>query len=264
MAEFRALMLWTDAWVADTKHLTRLERGTYIDLLILMWRTPRCRVPNDDQWLAKRMNMTMQEVKTELRPLLKEFCHSDGNTITQKRLLKEWSHCVTIRQRKSAAAKSMWRKKKQNAGAKYPYPYPYPYKERKKVPDASASSSQKKMDFAEASPVDEEPRARLFREGKTILIALGVSPKQSGAIIGKWLKTTPDCDGVLAALTYAFQNNVMEPIGYVTKLLNTGGSNGRGANRESFDERIKRLADEARRAERAAGIESAFDFKRGH
>ena len=50
MAQFPGLLLWTDAWVADTKHLSRLERGTYLDLLVLMWRTPGCRVPNDDEW----------------------------------------------------------------------------------------------------------------------------------------------------------------------------------------------------------------------
>lgn len=68
MAEFPALPLWTDAWVADTKHLTWLERGTYHDLLVLMWRSPGCRIPNDDHWLAKRLGMSLAEVQHELRP----------------------------------------------------------------------------------------------------------------------------------------------------------------------------------------------------
>lgn len=98
-------------------------------------------------------------------------------------------------------------------------------------------------------PVNEPPKARLFREGKTILVALGVSEKRSGSVIGLWFKNHPDADGILAALTYAYQNNVIEPVAYVTKLLNTGGkTNGNAADR-AF-----KLADQARNLERQAGL----------
>src|SRR6185436_1973101 len=93
MAQFPALMLWTDAWIADTKHLSRLERGTYHDLLVLMWRSPECRVPNDDGWLGKHLGMTVEQVTAELRPLISEFIKSDGNWLFQKRLRKEWNWC---------------------------------------------------------------------------------------------------------------------------------------------------------------------------
>lgn len=93
MAEFPSLPLWTDAWVADTKHLSRAERGLYMDLLILMWRSATCKVPNDDAWLAKRLNLTEKEVTGELRPIISEFCISDGNRIWQKRLFKEYEFC---------------------------------------------------------------------------------------------------------------------------------------------------------------------------
>ena len=35
MSQFPSLPLFTDAWIAATNHLTRLERGTYHDLLVL-------------------------------------------------------------------------------------------------------------------------------------------------------------------------------------------------------------------------------------
>jgi uncharacterized protein YdaU (DUF1376 family) len=100
MAQFPGLMLWTDSWVADTAHLTRLERGTYHDLLVLMWRTPGCRVPNDNAWLAKHMRMSPEEISQELRPIISEFCQSDGHWIFQKRLQKEFlrSHELSARQ----------------------------------------------------------------------------------------------------------------------------------------------------------------------
>jgi len=112
MSAFPHLPLFTDAWVADTKHLSRLERGTYFDLLVLMWRVPNCRVPNDDAWLGKRLGMTADEVTNELRPIITEFCQIDGNWITQKRLKREWDWCLRNSKKRSDAAKSRWQKEK--------------------------------------------------------------------------------------------------------------------------------------------------------
>jgi hypothetical protein len=110
--------------------------------------------------------------------------------------------------------------------------------------------------------VDEPPKARLFREGKTILVSMGLTESRSGSVIGRWLKTNPDALGILAALTYAYDNNVIEPIAYVTKLLNTGGKT--NGTREGFDDMVRRLADQARDLERAAGIGRTPDPLRGH
>src|SRR5262245_26082935 len=112
MAQFPGLLLWTDSWVADTAHLTRLERGTYHDLLVLMWRTPGCRVPNDDAWLSRHMRMTAEEVVAELRPIIKEFCQTDGNWLFQKRLQKEFVRAFWHKQKQSDRAKSRWNKMK--------------------------------------------------------------------------------------------------------------------------------------------------------
>jgi uncharacterized protein YdaU (DUF1376 family) len=112
MAQFPCLPLWTDAWKADTDHLTRFERGTYLDLLVLMWRTPSCRVPNDNAWLAKHLRLTSREIVEEVRPIIGEFCRTDGNWITQKRLLKEYERSAGYRQRLSDLRKR--RKSKQN------------------------------------------------------------------------------------------------------------------------------------------------------
>ena len=53
VAEFPALPLWTDAYLADTTHLTYAESGMYLAILMHMWRCPGCRIPNDQEWLAR-------------------------------------------------------------------------------------------------------------------------------------------------------------------------------------------------------------------
>ena len=87
MAEFPGLTVWTDAYLADTMHLDYEQHGLYLMLLMMMWRAPQCRVPNDDTWLARRFRIDDTAMQQKLRPLIDEFCQVDGNYISQKRLL---------------------------------------------------------------------------------------------------------------------------------------------------------------------------------
>src|SRR5262245_64880047 len=90
MSRFPSLPLFTDALVADTDHLSDAEFGAYLRLLILMWRTPECRVPADKAWLARRLRKTAEQIGKEVWPLVQEFCKSDGNFIFQGRLQDEF------------------------------------------------------------------------------------------------------------------------------------------------------------------------------
>lgn len=114
VAQFPCLPLWTDAWVADTHHLSPAARGAYLDLLVLMWRTPHCRVPNDNGWLQQHLHMSKDEVRDVLRPVIEEFCSCDGNYVTQKRLQKEFVKTYEYKKRMSDLGKR--RKNKQNGG----------------------------------------------------------------------------------------------------------------------------------------------------
>jgi len=112
VAEFAAIPLFTDSWIADTAHLTRAERGLYMDLLILIWRSPECRIPNDMAWIGRRLRVENGEAET-LESIVKEFCQSTGNFLTQKRLKREWSYTFEKRKKNIASAKSRWNKQKE-------------------------------------------------------------------------------------------------------------------------------------------------------
>lgn len=77
-------------------------------ILVLIWRTPGCRIPNNDAWIAHKMDRE----PAIFRPIIGEFCKSTGNFITQKRLLKEWNWVKNKSKSNSAAAKARWEKEK--------------------------------------------------------------------------------------------------------------------------------------------------------
>lgn len=124
MADLPFFPLATDAYLADTQHLTDAEHGRHLLLLIALWRAPRQRLPNDDAWLARKFGRTAEEVAAELRPIIAEFYQCDGNWITQKRLSREYSRASRQVEQKREAAKSRWRKEIMGCGRNAPTPTP--------------------------------------------------------------------------------------------------------------------------------------------
>lgn len=115
MAEMPFFPLATDAYLADTAHLTDAEQGRYMLLLIALWRAPRQRLPNDDAWLARKFHRDPEQVRSELRPIIAEFCQCDGNWITQKRLSKEFARATKAVNQRRDAANARWLKQKQES-----------------------------------------------------------------------------------------------------------------------------------------------------
>lgn len=109
MAEFPAFPLWTDAYLADTKHLTTIEHGTYMLLLIAMWRGGGV-LPNDDKRLARFAGLHANQW-ARVKGTIMEFMRvsDDGLTITQGRLADELQYVRDHSKRQSKNARSRWR-----------------------------------------------------------------------------------------------------------------------------------------------------------
>lgn len=114
MAKFPHLPLFVDAWAADTAHLSRTERGLYMDLLILMWRSPDCVVENDLAALGRKLRADKAELKA-LERIIAEFCTVQPDCIFQRRLVKEWGFVGDRVAKRKAAADARWAA--QNAGS---------------------------------------------------------------------------------------------------------------------------------------------------
>jgi uncharacterized protein YdaU (DUF1376 family) len=211
-----------------------------------MWRTPHCRVPNDMDWLAKRLRAKPDEIKA----ILGAFCVSNGNHWTQKRLMHEYEYVTKAHERASVAAKIRWEKKKALKSSNAPTPTPTPIEERKIKYGADAPI-----------PINETSSSRLFREGKPMLVSMGTSEKTAGSIIGRWLKVNGDAEGILAAISYARDFVPIEPIAYVTKLLQQKVKpNGTASASERAFQAAERLRQMENGSERSATGGSVVSF----
>lgn len=85
MAEFPALPFYTDAYLADTRHLTTEEHGAYLLLLLCAWRTRGCALKDDDRFLARTVGVSPQRWR-KLKPALMEFFDVSGGLWRQKKL----------------------------------------------------------------------------------------------------------------------------------------------------------------------------------
>jgi len=109
--------------LADCGYMSDEKFGAYHKLLYLIWRSPNCKVPNDDEWLAERLNRPVASIKTLYRQFVtvdaqdsaEIFCRVDGNWIYHKRLLREREFLRSKSQKQSARSKSRWNKEKDSS-----------------------------------------------------------------------------------------------------------------------------------------------------
>ncbi len=108
MADFPSLPLFTDAVTADCSHLTDEEFGRYMRILILMWRTPGCKIPDDPNWISKRMRVDALAYHVHMQTIMQEFCTLSDGYWTQKRLMKEYLYVQGVTEKRRNAAKKRW------------------------------------------------------------------------------------------------------------------------------------------------------------
>lgn len=102
MAQFPILPIWTDAYIADTQHLTNEEHGVYLRLLMFAWRTAECALPDDDRRLALMVGVTAKKWAT-LKPVVMRFWTLSEGGWTQKKLTAEREKVERTREQKVAA-----------------------------------------------------------------------------------------------------------------------------------------------------------------
>ena len=94
MAQFPMLPLYTDAFMADTAHLSTVEVGAYLLLLMAAWRTRECALPNDERKLQRITKMNNPTWGRSKKTLLAFWQIGDDGLLFQKRLKGERSKAI--------------------------------------------------------------------------------------------------------------------------------------------------------------------------
>jgi uncharacterized protein YdaU (DUF1376 family) len=261
--------LYVGDYIADTRHLRTVEHGAYLLLIMHYWR--KGSLPDNDELLARITGVKLAEWRA-MRPIIEAFFQPGWK---HKRIEFELTESARISEagRRGGKASGMARKKENVAKSMAKSndrstTVQRPFNDRSTIGEALHSHSPKKDPLAPSGanarepeflevpePVNEDPKARLFRIGKTTLISFGIPEKRTGALIGQWLKTRNDPAGLLAAIQYARDQNVAEPIAYISTLVSKASTRNGQFGKQSLSDRAFELADEFEAAERARGLE---------
>lgn len=150
MAELPCMPFWTDAYLADTQHLTTEEHGAYLLLLIQAWRSHDCSLADDDEMLARQAGVSSAKWKG-MKTIVMAFWTLDRRRKrwVQKRLKIEREKATIKKAKARDSAASRWNNKgKGDANALrtqcYPEPNPEPIERSE---DLSQRSRAKKSDL---------------------------------------------------------------------------------------------------------------------
>jgi uncharacterized protein YdaU (DUF1376 family) len=112
MADFPAIPLFTDAYLADTMHLSLEEHGAYLKLLMFTWRSQECALPDDDKRLAVMLGVPLKKWRA-LREVIVApgMFRVEGGLLVQKRLTKEREFVARQSESQRKNAEARWRGK---------------------------------------------------------------------------------------------------------------------------------------------------------
>lgn len=149
MANLPCMPFWTDAYLADTQHLTTEEHGAYLLLLIQAWRSPDCALADNDDMMARQAGVSISKWKA-MKPIIMAFWKLDKRQKRwmQKRLKIEREKATVKKAKARDSAASRWKEKeKGDANALrtqcYPEPNPEPIEKPTKGFSQSAGAQKK-------------------------------------------------------------------------------------------------------------------------
>jgi len=116
MCELPSFPLFVSDYLGKTHpHLTLEQHGTYLLLLMFSWQRPTCALPDDDRWLAKRLDIQLRTWRPLRKTVLEPFFKQDekGEWFSQ-RLRKEREYVSKIRRKSSENSLKRWSVSKEN------------------------------------------------------------------------------------------------------------------------------------------------------
>jgi len=105
--------MYPAAYESKASHLTLLEDGAYFRLLRVCWATPGCSIPDDEEWIFRRLRATTDAERDAIRTVLSEFFVKRRNRLHNPRLSEEHARAKSVTQTRSNNGKKGGRPRKQ-------------------------------------------------------------------------------------------------------------------------------------------------------
>lgn len=223
MAALPYMPLYVADYLADTAHLTALEHGAYLLLIMNYWQRGKP-LPSDDDRLARIARVSQEEWRS-IRPVMAEFfAHADGCWVhdridTELNKVRDKSTKAKAAGKLSAAARIVVR----------PEPDPEEIERLSNErstdvqrtfnhTDTDTDTEKKEPTSDEVGPAEpvETPQQRLWSEGLAALLSMGVAEKKARPVMGLWLRDSgDDAARVLGAIQRAREHAPMDPIPWI-------------------------------------------------
>lgn len=188
--------LYVADYMADTGHLTTLEHGAYLLLIMAYWQRGEA-LPNDDKKLARIARLGPREW-ARIKPSLAEFFELSAS---------DWFHSRLHRELATLRDKSLKRRKGGLARAKQMH--------------STCSQDAKLIQISEHTvskdTAADAPSDKVFWDG-----ALAFVGPSKRSLIGKWIKAHGKPE-TANAITAAQIERAMDPVAYIEGVLRKNG-----------------------------------------
>ena len=188
-----------------TRHLNRLERSIYRDMLELYYDTEKPLTDDFDK-LARRC-LVADEERGALREVLNEFFLAQDDGYHNVRADKE----IAAYQRMGEGGKRGAAKRWAKGGDSHPIATPLP-------PVAKANANHEPLTNSESKDSGAKPPDPIFGDGLKFLCSKGLDDKLARSFLGKLRKDAGDL-AVIRALDDAKTNDISEPVPWLTRAV---------------------------------------------
>jgi len=85
---------WPGDFMMDTQHLSFAQKGVQIDLICHAWRRLNIALPNDDDWIRRRLGVDDEQYRRDVLPVLEEFWLVEGEDRVNQTLREAYSDAL--------------------------------------------------------------------------------------------------------------------------------------------------------------------------
>jgi len=206
MAAIPYMPLYIADYMADAAHLSTLEHGAYLLLLMAYWQRGEA-LPDDDRKLARIAGLTAPNW-ARIKPTMREFFETSDEKLVHRRVERELAklRAKSLNNRKGGLARARQSLSERSANAERTLSH------TDTDTDTDTDSAVAKATGASAPLASDSDKA-FWDNAKAYL-----GGKNPGGLIGKWIRDFGK-DETAKAITAAQLERAVDPIPYIQRVL---------------------------------------------